>query len=217
MNPTINKFIDISVILALPVLYSLASGKPYAEALGASMAGGLIGMFIYFAINKLPAVKRYGIEQSALRKFAIGCVLFAAIGIPSFVTQATEDRKQEAVKSAIGAEIGKARGACEVANYMKKQYCPDFVIQREMEIACSTNFSEHIPASIKGEVDRIFSSEKFRGEVRMIQGKIDESFNTGKSKAIPENELCQQYEIFVSDTYKKSLAELASNSSKLKK
>ena len=217
MNPIINKFIDISVTLALPVLYSLASGKPYAEALGASMAGGLFGMLIYFAINKLPTVKRYGIEQSALRKYAIGCVLFSAIGIPSFVTRANEDRQQEEIKGAIGSEIGKARGACEAAKYMKKQYCPDFVIQREMEIACATNFSEHIPASIKGEADRIFSLEKFRGEVRMIQGKTDEGFNIGNSKAIPLHELCRQYEMFVSDTYKKSLAEIASNSAKLKK
>ncbi|MDP2407112.1 MAG: hypothetical protein U1D36_13660 [Hydrogenophaga sp.] len=216
MSPVINKSIDVSVILALPVLYSLASGKPYAEALGASMAGGLLGMLIYLSINKIPAVKRYGIEQSALRKYAIGCVLFAVIGIPSFVTQANEGRQQEEIKSAIGAGIGKARGACEAANYMKKQYCPGFVIQKEIEIACSTNFSEYIPASIKGEVDRIFSSEKFRGEVRMIQGNTDEGFNIGKSKAIPLNELCRQYEMFVSDTYEKSLAEIASNSAKLK-
>ena len=217
MNPIAHKFIDISVILALPVLYSLASGKPYAEALGASTAGGLFGMLIYHAITKLPTVKRYGIQQSAPRKYAIGCVLFASIGIPSFVTQANEDRQQEEVKGAIGAEIGKARGACEAANHMKKQYCPDFVIQREMEIACSTNFSDHIPASIKDEVDRIFSSERFKGEVRMIQSKTDEGFNIGKSKAIPQNELCRQYEMFVSDTYKKSLAAIASNSAKLTK
>lgn len=217
MNPVVNKFIDISVILALPVLYSLASGKSYAEALGTSLAGGLFGMLIYHLINKLPAIKRYGIEQSALRKYAIGCVLFASIGIPSFVTQANEDRQQEEVKGAIGAEIGKARGACEAAKYMKSRYCPDFVIQREMEIACSTNFADHIPASIKDEVNRIFSSERFKGEVRMIQSKTDEGFNIGKSKAIPLSELCRQYEMFVSDTYKKSLAEIASNSAKLEK
>lgn len=216
MNPIVNKFIDISVIFALPALYSLASGRPYAEALGTSMAGGLFGMLIYHAINKLPAVKRYGIEQSALRKYAIGCILFASIGIPLFVMQANEDKQQEEIKGAIGVEVGKARGACEAANYMKKQYCPEFVIRREMEIACSTNFSDNIPASIKDEVDRIFSSERFKGEVRMIQSKTDEGFNIGKSKAIPRSELCRQYEMFVSDTYKKSLAEMASNSAKLK-
>lgn len=216
MSPMVNKFIDVSVILALPVLYSLFSDKPYAEALGASMAGGILGMLIYLAINKLPAIKRYGVEQSALRKYAIGCVLFSAIGIPSFITQANENRQQDEVMGTIGAEIGKARGACEAANYLKKKYCPDFVIQSEMIIACSNNFSEHVPASIKGEIDRIFSSEKFKGEVRMIQGKTDEGFNIGRSKAIPLNELCQQYEIFVSDSYKKSLAEIASNSAKLK-
>lgn len=215
MNPIVNKFIDISIILALPVLYSLASGKPYAEALGASLAGGLFGMLIYHLINKLPPIKRYGIEQSALRKYAIGCVLFASIGIPSFVTQANEDRQQEEVKYAIGAEIGKARGACEAAKYIKNRYCPDFVIHSEMEIACSTNFADHIPASIKDEVDRIFGSDKFKGEVRMMQNKTDEGFSIGKNKAIPLSELCQQYEMFVSDTYKKSLAEIASNSAKL--
>lgn len=217
MNPIVNKFIDIGIILALPVLYSLASGKPYPEALGASMAGGLFGMLIYYAINKLPAFKRYGLEQSALRKYAIGCVLFAFIGVPSIVTQANEDRQQDEAKASIGAEIGKARGACEAANYMKKQYCPDFVVQREMEIACSTNFSDHIPASIKDEVDRIVNSESFWGEVRKIQSKTDEGFNVGKSKAIPLNELCRQYETFVNDTYKRSLAGITSNSAKLKR
>lgn len=217
MNPSINKLIDIVVILCLPVIYCLASGKPYVEALGASMAGGLFGILIYLAINKLPVVKRYDFEQSPLRKYAIGCVLFAVIGVPLFVMQANVDRQQEEVKAAIGAEIGKAHGVCVAAKYIKKQYCPDFAIQREMEIACSSNFSEYIPASIKGDVDGIFSSEKFSGEVRMIQDKTDEGFNIGKSKAIPLKERCQQYETFVSDTYKKALVEIASNSAKLKK
>lgn len=217
MNPIVNKFIDISVILAVPVLYSLVSGIPYAQALGASLVGGLFGMLIYHLINKLPSIKRYGIEQTALRKYAIGCVLFASIGIPSFVTQANEDRHQKEVKYAIGTEIGKARGACEIAKHMKSRHCPDFVIQREMEIACSTNFAEHIPTSFKDEVDRIFNSEGFKSDVRMIQNKTDEGFSIGKSMEIPQSELCRQKEMLVNDTYKKSLTEIASNSEKLKK
>ena len=38
MNQTDNKIVDVAIILALPVFYSLASGKAYAEALGFSIA-----------------------------------------------------------------------------------------------------------------------------------------------------------------------------------
>lgn len=212
MTPTVNRIVDIGVILLLPILYSLASGKPYAEALGASLAGGLFGMLIYHLI----LMKRYGFEQPALRRYAIGCVLFAVIGVPSFVKQANEDRQNEEIREAIGVEIGKARVACGTASYAKKQYCPDFIIQREMETTCSTNFAGLVPPSIKEEIDRIFSSERFKGEIRMIQNKTDEGFSIGKSKAIPLNEFCRQYEMFVSDTYKKSISEIALHSAKLK-
>lgn len=217
MGTNTNKLIDIGVILGLPVLYSLAGDKHYAEALGFSIGGGLLGMLFYAVIKKLPAIKRYEVDQTELRKYAIGCVLFSVIGIPSFAMKANEDRQNKETKGAIYEEIGKVGAICVAANHTKKQYCPDIVIEKEMEIDCSTNFSKHIPASIKTEVDQILNSDKFKAQFGMTTRITDEAFSIGKSNAIPLPELCQKYQALFIDTYKSSLKNIESNIENLKK
>lgn len=217
MNPIFNKITDILIILALPAVYAFISNRPYAEAFGFSIAGGLVGTLIYIAIMRIPALMRYGAEQSGLRKYAMGCILFAFFGVPTFAKQSNEARTQAEVDFVIGQELGKAQSACRLANYTKRNYCPDFETPKEMDLACSNKLAKYVPAGKMPEMEQIFLSDRYKKEIQMLYRQIDHGFKTGKANDLPLRSICQQYESFVSDTYKTSIKAIESNIARLSK
>lgn len=209
MNSAIQRTIDIATILLVPLVYSILSKRSYAEALGYSAVGGLFGMAIYYLLSKIKIVKTFQSKQSTLRKYAIGCAIFSAIGVPTFIAQAESRRKAEGDQFEVGAAIGRAAGSCEIAKYIKQRYCSTFTIPNDMESVCADHLASIIPPAVKGDANRLLQSEHFGQEVRTLQAQTDQGFALGKSKGIPLPELCSHYQQLIVDTYKQSAATIA--------
>jgi len=217
MNQTDNKIVDFSIILALPVFYSLASGKAYAEALGFSIAGGLFGMLIYHLIYRLLLVKRYNFEQSAFRRYTIGCILFAAIGIPSFINQANEDSQRQKVESAIGFAIGEALTICETSRYIKNQFCSDFFLQQKMKNSCLANLEPFIPANMNSGMNNLIHSEKYQEMISSGKEGVDKGIALAREKGTPIADRCKNLETAMNVLYTEKLLKIKLNAEKLKK
>lgn len=165
---------------------------------------------VYEGVYKFVLAKRYGIDQTKLRRYVVGCILFSLVGIPTFVSQAKTDKQQDEVKSAIATILGKADGACQAAIYTRRRYCSSFVISEDLQNACSTNLADIVPGTLKAEVDTLFSSERHKSEVLLLQRQVDNGFETGRKASVSKEVVCKRYEEFVENVYQTAVTEIGS-------
>ncbi len=211
-----DKFIDITVIFLVPLAYSIIANGNYAEALGFSVFGGLLGMLFYQAIYKWYISKRLSITQTTLRRYAIGTVLFALIGIPSFVSQVNERREYGKLEGLIGSLLGKAHGACEMASYIRGRYCANFVLTKEMDASCKSNLADVTPSSVKAEFEGVIVKSQYRAMVQDLKQKVDDGFAVIDKNGVKIEDACSKYQEFVTTTFKSAVDEISVRKSGLR-
>lgn len=128
------------------------------------------------------------------------------------MSPATYNKEVEEQKMQIGSAVGRAFGACKIANHIKSRHCPSITVPDEMRSACATQLSQFIPAELLEEASIALNSPKAEQDISNLIAQIDQAMPSGTTQEASKQEVCKKYIDFSISTYAEAITSIKSHS-----
>lgn len=189
------RILNTVLLLLIIAVYKFTADIGYAEAIGYTIAVGLVCYPVVYYISKLNIFKNTLGKITNFRKYIISTALVLILLTPSLLELKKNKELTEAEEYAYGEIAGEITAGCKLYEHVRLKYCKQIKHDRESLNVCDGRFLKDLPLKLQSSLTKEMTSPKFDAAIKELQNEFDKNYQLASSnKNFRSNDFCLTFE-----------------------